>query len=1469
MITRDILPTLADTSHAYNAEHLYVLESLATFKSICLMADIPSFEPLTAQLFSSFFDQLSALKPSDSISQSLEMHMTAILVTMVDEAPNLPTEVVDMIMAQFLCLDPRAIAGITGKGQRHGAVVDDRQSTLELKAFPTAYNVARNICNSVPDKMGAHVVQYFSDIIVDASEAANKGSNRRRMSDDGSDGILQPSDEDLKELQKAHLLLRELWRACPTVLQNLIPQLEAELSMENIQLRLLATETFADMICGIGSAGLPIRSMIDPVVYPPIMLSDPPQSLPQNPVTKPSSPQSFSSTYVTAYNSFLSRKNDKNFLIRCAWAKGVGNILRTSAGGSGLSSSEEQRLVIDLSKTLCDADERVRLAAVKVVSAFNFHDVINKLGSSGGVSDADSFLATLTDRARDKKHAVRAEAMKVLGCIWAAAVGELLAGNEEVLSKVGAIPSKVLGGYYANDPEINLLIDNVLFEQLLPLGYPATKAKASKLVSSDARKTNGAHAAVENEAETEKEDPNQVRAARILLLVGGLDEKACLVFFSSIQQRQTRLSQYAEMYIQRCEAYNGGITEGDEKPVKDHLSRLITEIAKQYPEPGNVSAHLWRFAKLHNRRCYKLMQYCMASESDYQTVVRAIREFKRCIESAVSGSKDMLETFLPLLYRISIIVYNKSHVPAVMNISKSDEYGFGETAHRVLLEISTKNPSVLKAHVKELCKYLQDSAPVSASSKPSPVTIVGDLKACSSFAKKFAEEFPKDRKFTQAMQGFALYGSPECAKHAVSILMTSSDKKELAAHNLIKKCIEKFAYGGPGFLARLATVSQLLLLAPYAITDQEKDEIVEIALGQVLQKVRTQASKSGEDNYVYILPMDEECTAKCLALKILASCVRSQDNEETLEEAAKVPYNIMHRLIINDGTLSTSDTTPGKHRPHLRLMAARLFLKCCTKKLQDQSLTPEQFGDLALVAQDPELPVRSRFLARLRKYLSQGKLPQRFYAIPFLLAFEPNEHLRAETATWLRSRAAYFSTGNYRSSNGKSSGKAAVVLESGFARLLSLLAHHPDFRNEPEDLVEFSRYIAFHLSIVANSDNLSLIYHIAQRVKQSCDALAASSTDNTIYVLSDLAQLTIRRFEDLQGYTINTLPTRIKLPITLYKDIAEHEEAQAIADKSFLPEDEDFEDRVERVVRDMLRKPSDKRGGKKRKSEGDAGGTTKKPRTGALPIRPSSSTTTIKKVNGTAKRATSSKIAKTPRPSKKKTTAATTNGDAPSSENRRRSGRVNIAGKSYAEDNEDDDEVDDDEIIWRYESENGNGKEVMQAEVAAPPVIDDDDDDNDNDNDETSEGRNQSSGLSEVDDSGGDQLPNGKKHHGDNNMDVDDKNVDDNHGSKNGTATNQLLSEAKSSAGGSGEDFDLPPSPSPPGSSVKKPASALKRSSLGKGKGKGKQQARKPSSSPSPPTPAPTRKGGHKERTKSSNHVMANTRARKRAKAKA
>ena len=626
-------------------------------------------------------------------------------------------------------------------------------------------------------------------------------------------------------------------------------------------------------------------------------------------------------------------------------------------------------------------------------------------------------------------------------------------------------------------------------------------------------------------------------------------------------------------------------------------------------------------------------------------------------------------------------MYNKSHVAAIMEYSRTDDKSLATTAQELLREISTRKPEILKAHVQEICTILQDEAP--NSKRTNDPGVVDNLKACASYASKFADEIPQDLKFIQAMTSFALRGSPsEAAKHAVTIIMTASEKKEMLAKDLVSKCVKGFEYGGEGFLPRLAALSQLMLLAPYQ-ANQESDAISEITIEEVLLQVRTKSTES-PDSYSWSPTLDAECEAKCWALKILVNRIRSHPEPDTLSEVADPVYKLLSNLITKSGEASSAQDTPSTHKSRLRLTAACLCLKLCTKKHTDALFTPSAFNALALVAQDPVLNVRSSFLQRLKKYLGQQKLPQRFYTIPFLLAFEPTTSLRSDNTTWIRSRTAAFHALKAQ----QPSSKAAIVMESVFARLLSLLAHHPDYDNTADGLVDFARYLLYYLQPVATEENLSVIYHIAQRVKQGRDAIDPSPVyDNNLYHLSDLAQLTIRKYEDSHGWNIQTMPGKIRLPVSLYSELKDHEEAQQIAEKNYLPEG--VEEEVESLVKMSMRAARSQ--GKKRRSEGDheVNGRDVK-RSKQIPIR--KALPKEKKVKPAAN------MTKTPKKTKRKSSEEA----VPPSE-RRRSGRVQTTGGAYKEreDEEDDEEMGEGVAVWKYEDgEEVNGDETSEQEPA-------------------------------------------------------------------------------------------------------------------------------------------------------------------------
>lgn len=625
LIVVKIFPLLADPSHPYNHQHLYVLKCLADVKSIVLLTDIPSSGHLTSVLFTTCFDVLSGPSKAsngEELSKNVEHHMTVVLSILIDEAPTLSSDVVDVILAQFLLADPVSLSSAKGK---KAAVVDPKQLTLLRKEAPPAYNMAKNLCNACPEKMARLIGTYFSSVIVDFTTlgpAPSKNRSRNRASSEAADsedeGARGPSEEDLNDASKAHRLLRELWRCAPGVLTDIIPHLIEELGTENVQLRQLATETFGDMISGIGAAGPPPRPELNPAAYPSQSLA-PLESRPYNFLTTPTSPNSFPSQHASAYQAFLQRKHDKSSLIRAAWTTGIGRILMTSAGGVGLDADEEQRLLKSFAECLIDSDEKVRLAAIRAIEHFEFHDIVRKLGSNGGISEPGSILSNLAQRVKDKRSVIHSESMKLLGKIWGVAAGAIAEGNERITTLLGPIPSRILEACYVNDTEINAQVDLTLFDSLLPLNYPPMKPKAAVNGSSQIVKdsqTNGDQGYTETELD-------KIRAERQLVLVHGLEEKAKKVFFAK-QTNQARGIAFMEQFLKLCEEYNGGVTDKGGKEVKSKLEGFINYYGKTLPDSSRVVHDLWKFAGAHDRRSYQLIRFCMAPESDYRKVFKSI-----------------------------------------------------------------------------------------------------------------------------------------------------------------------------------------------------------------------------------------------------------------------------------------------------------------------------------------------------------------------------------------------------------------------------------------------------------------------------------------------------------------------------------------------------------------------------------------------------------------------------------------------------------------------------------------------------------------------------------------------------------------------------------------------------------------------------------------------------------------------------
>lgn len=1198
--------------------------------------------------------------------------MTAVLAAVIDESTSLNTDVIDTILAQFLRADPR-FSGAGAKGKKV-APIDERQTTLLLKDAPPAYNMAKTVCNACSEKMSRYISRYLGSILAEAptmqlSIPTHTKKSGRHADGDSDDGLDGQSETDWMEVVNTHSLMKEMWRSTPDVLEELIPIMESELQSENHALRLLAVETVGDMIAGIGKGGVPRPTTLDPAAYPSHSVEPPNRTQVYDFFTTPTSQSSFASRYSNVYAAFTRRAKDPSAGIRAIWALMAGRIILTSAGGIGLDKEAERSLLRLLAECLIDVDERVRHNAVKAIETFDYEAIVRKLGAIGGVSEEGSLLSNLVSCTQDKKALVHNEAIPLVAKIWGVAYGAIAEGNDRIATMFGAIPSTLLSVYYKNVPEMNALVDRTLFESMLPLNYPPPKQKETNGATSQRIKDSQAILDAESERDA-------LRAHRILLLVRDLDEKAKKVFMM-VANSQPGYAKYMAAFLDLCTKNNAGVIDSGEKEIKKQLEKLIGYMVLKLPEPTKAADDLHKFAKINDKRGYQLIRFCIDSTSDYKKVRQAIRELLKRLDDVTGASPSFRTNILTLIYRCSVLIYNRSHVPAIIEYSRSDENGLAATAHEILKEISKHQSQVFKTHVQDLCKAIEDKAPRSLEDNES-AGIVDDLKACAQFARISPHDLPQDRKFMQSLLAYVSKGqSYQAAKHAALIVLSVSDKKKMFARDIFKTCINDFQYGKGNYLARLAALSQVVLRAQEHIEAGDGDAVHDIAITQVLlNKQAMIAPKDGEADPEWTETPDDHCLAKMLALKILVNKLRSVETDD-VDTAAQPVVTFLYSLLLKSGELGDGKS-PAAHATRLRLLAGQLVLKLCCGSKFSNVISAQKFNLLSRLIQDPCEEVRRGYVAKLMKYLSKNQLSARFHSQLFLLAFEPVDKLKTSTMTWIRSRALTLQKGKDTS------------LESLFPRLISLLAHHPDFTSMStsdddyvQNLKDFAQYIIFYLMCIATENNLSLIYHLAQRIKQVQDGVSSKTSDN-IWILSDLAQLAIRSFQDYKGWSLSAFPKKASMPAGIFTAMTSHDQAQEVAMKQFLPT-ELAEDGLDDVVKRMLRVSN-----KKRRHTDGVESAKKKPRNSVSSVPKEKKEKKVRPV-------------KTPKSKKSRKERFGSDDVAPSSDRRRSArqttGRTN---KSYAELSSDEEDEEMADIEEDDADEGAEHSEASEAEASEP-----------------------------------------------------------------------------------------------------------------------------------------------------------------------
>ncbi|GAA5962654.1 hypothetical protein JCM21900_006757 [Sporobolomyces salmonicolor] len=1060
----------------HQAEYFFIVDSLASVKSVVLVCDLDAADELMERIFKEAFDTISSTSP-----KNVEIALSDILLALLEETPSLPTPVTDILLSQFL---PKTV-----------------------KSRPASFRLAVEVCKGATDKLQRYVCQYFAEVITatltgrgaggdsdddddDSSEdeggrrkgkGKGKGIKGKGKATGGAGGV----DDDLAaSFVEAHDLIRSLNRHVPSLLLNVIPQLEEELTTSHPSYRRLATEVLGSMFGEkIGQGDL-------------------------------------ARAFPGTWREWGRRAGDVVPKVRCAVAEGLKAVWREHPE---LGDDIENILK---TKLLADSDEKVRIAACGVFDEMDYETAAHHVSRR--------MLEALAERTVDRKDKVRAVAFKALGRLYDLAYSEIEARDEHAIDHFGWIPGMLVEGLIYSDgsspgttPSQLHLVDTSFSRHILPL--PRTEKDAEDISS---------------------------WVDRFLLVERGMQgppSKQRAALLSLARLGEGRGGSVWEGYLQACEAYNSGIIDDKDQAeqIKGFLKNAIKVIAAKMPDPTKAADDLWTFAKQNVGQLYKELRVLLDPQTELKTFIKNERDIMRRLEKMPSGS-SVMSTFASFIRLSCYTLINRSSIPSLLkrlqgaspssSSSPAEAELFAQSAQRTLEHISKLRPVLYKAHVAELTKMLSGDPNVGDESATVALHALAKLK-------QVEPGLAIDAKLSKRALHFAKSGTARQAKYAATLIALDTGRPG-TLDDLVEHLADALPTATQGDL--VPHLSALARIARYGRDSFEtKSEQITVSTLEILKRasVPGEAAPDDETTWVEDAFLDPLTQDRLLAIKVLANRCLPYANTDSAKTVAEPVFGMLWPLLQLRGEDDDEEGTysvPVASR--LRLAAASAILKLLTTNDPHYVKSVLQhFDALSRSAQDTCFEVRDGFLRKLLQYLRSNRLHPAavplFHMTLFLVAHEPEDELRVQVVQFVKAR-------------GRRPDRQ-MAWELPFLRLVHLLAHHPDFEgqeHEADEIKLMAKYFELYLDCLATSENVSLLYHLALKVKGVRDH-ASSEYDHNLYALSELAQHLIKAVAKRHGWPISTHPGQVKMPGDIFRALPSPAVAKKISAQVYLKDE--------------------------------------------------------------------------------------------------------------------------------------------------------------------------------------------------------------------------------------------------------------------------------------------------------------------------
>ncbi|PVF91902.1 hypothetical protein CPB86DRAFT_777592 [Serendipita vermifera] len=1045
-----------------------LLASLSKTKSAVLMCDLPQAEDLLVETFRDFFS-LAAL----SLPTPIEVYMADILSALLDECQTVPSEIVETLISQF---NAKKSSGSSNP----------------------AFRLAIEVCNASSDKLVRPVSLYFTDTII-----------QHTYSDGEEGGDDDAGGSDFDTLQAAHTLVKRLHKYCPKLLLSVIPQLQEELAVDNLKVRLLATQTLGEMFAQMHHGSELMKE--------------------------------YRSTWV----QWVSRKNDKSPVIRLAFVeaakKQIGNV--------------DMRVDIEeaMEAKVHDPDDKVRAAVCKMYGELDFETAAYHV--------SEKMLRTIAGRCLDKKHNVRLEAFDTVGKLYANAVGEIEKGNPTAVAQFNWIPLELIQKSPIN-PEVRVVAEDIIARYIFPL--PSIPAKT--------------------------EVDEQAWTRRFLRTAAEADQRglASLLTMSGVNARRPTIYEH---FIDCCSDFNGGVIDKDEAAIKARYNHILHESSHiptgRFSNPIKVEDDLVTFAKKNDRRLYKHLRTCMDVQTGVKDLVKTTNEFLKIVEKEMSSIATTMHIFIR---RASLWLINSSSIETLFELvsssseppssrskknskqSKSNgnsngEYGWeakmADQAQHILVFISKHCPALFYGHLALLAKEVHAAS--------TPASLETSLRALAAVACLGTDQSPVDSKLDGVMQKFALGSDRINAKYA-SRYISNAKGKEKHSPVVIKKLYEALKKAdGHQMVAHIAALTEFALYRPDEFEERSEDIIRLLLSNQVVhrnvekdgmdldpQRDQDQSEWCREDDLEPII------LAKIQSLRLFTNRCIAHAKEQTAGQIGQPVSKLLLDTLDQEGSFSPAPSADidrlqdereggAPARSWIRLKAA----KCLLRLAQEPSFAPQitlRFVKrviliflllIILTLQDFCWEVRTAFIKKLIFLSLQNKLSPIFNAIVFLTCHDIEANVRTEARNYVVTQMKRVSPKD-----------RLRLFEIILVRYLHLLAHHPDFdvSESEEGLPALAKYIEFYLELVANNENISLLFHLAQQCKTVRDN-AGESYSNNLYLLSELTEYAIKQRAQSHGWTIPSYPNKVTMPSDLFSPLSSPEAVKKIRSTVYLTDE--------------------------------------------------------------------------------------------------------------------------------------------------------------------------------------------------------------------------------------------------------------------------------------------------------------------------